>query len=163
MVAVPAVLLVQPGAAARSARPYGSRVPAGAAGPDRLGGRGGGRAPHCCTTGGSSAAPLAVVGWSRWRWSALLVCAPRLLPAGFLRAARGLPTVIGLRGLASAAFVGAEVVIPLLLSRERGFEPTAAGLVLTVGARLLVGRLLAAGADAATAVPGDPAAGGTDC
>ncbi|MEH0822115.1 MULTISPECIES: hypothetical protein [unclassified Micromonospora] len=64
-----------------------------------------------------------------------LACgAPRLLPAGFLRAARGLPTVIGLRGLASAAFTGAEVVIPLMLSRERGFTPTAAGLVLTVGA-----------------------------
>jgi MFS family permease len=42
--------------------------------------------------------------------------------------------VIGLRGLASAAFAGAEVVIPLMLSRERGFSPTAAGLVLTVGA-----------------------------
>ncbi|WP_238455069.1 hypothetical protein [Micromonospora sp. ATA51] len=64
----------------------------------------------------------------------LLGCAPRLLPAGFLRARRGLPTVIGLRGLASAAFAGAEVVIPLMLSRERGFAPTAAGLVLTVGA-----------------------------
>lgn len=42
--------------------------------------------------------------------------------------------MIGLRGLASAAFVGAEVVIPLMLSRERGLSPTAAGLVLTVGA-----------------------------
>jgi MFS family permease len=64
----------------------------------------------------------------------LLVCVPRLLPAGFLRAARGLPTVIGLRGLGSAAFAGAEVVIPLMFSRERGFSPTAAGLVLTAGA-----------------------------
>jgi hypothetical protein len=64
----------------------------------------------------------------------LLVCAPRLLPGGFLRAGRGLPTVVGLRGLASGAFVGAEVVIPLMLSRERGFSPTAAGLVLTTGA-----------------------------
>ncbi|MCW3843546.1 MFS transporter, partial [Micromonospora yasonensis] len=64
----------------------------------------------------------------------LLICVPHLLPPGFLRAARGLPTVIGLRGLGSAAFAGAEVVIPLMLSRERGFSPTAAGLVLTVGA-----------------------------
>ncbi|GGM01479.1 hypothetical protein [Micromonospora yangpuensis] len=60
--------------------------------------------------------------------------APRLLPTGFLRAARGLPTVVGLRGLAGAAFASAEVVIPLMLSRERGFSPTAAGLVLTTGA-----------------------------
>ncbi|GAB3854123.1 hypothetical protein GCM10029963_46600 [Micromonospora andamanensis] len=57
----------------------------------------------------------------------LLICVPRLLPAGFLRAARGLPTVVGLRGLASAAFVGAEVVIPLMLSRERGSRPRLRG------------------------------------
>ncbi|NUO75015.1 MAG: MFS transporter [Lysobacter sp.] len=64
----------------------------------------------------------------------LVLCALRLLPAGTLRAARGLPTVIALRGIASAAFFGTEVFLPLLLSHERDWSPTAAGLALTLGA-----------------------------
>jgi MFS family permease len=130
-VAVPAVLLVQPGLRALGAA-VPARPPAGALA--RIG--------WACGAG-VSAALLHYGGQQRGALAAgligaalvgLLVCVPRLLPAGFLRAARGLPTVIGLRGLASAAFAGAEVVIPLMLSRERGFSPTAAGLVLTVGA-----------------------------
>ncbi|WP_262284972.1 MFS transporter [Micromonospora sp. MA102] len=130
-VAVPAVLLVQPGLRALGAA-VPARPPAGALA--RIG--------WACGAG-ASAALLHYGGQQRGALAAgligaalvgLLVCVPRLLPAGFLRAARGLPTVIGLRGLASAAFAGAEVVIPLMLSRERGFSPTAAGLVLTVGA-----------------------------
>ncbi|MEV4627545.1 MFS transporter [Micromonospora sp. NPDC049523] len=62
------------------------------------------------------------------------VCVPRLLPAGVLRAARGLPTVIALRGLAAAAFLGAEVFIPLLLTRERELAPALAGAALAAGA-----------------------------
>lgn len=58
----------------------------------------------------------------------------RLLPPGTLRAARGLPSVIALRGLVCAAFFGAEAFLPLLLSRERGLSPTLAGLALTAGA-----------------------------
>jgi len=65
---------------------------------------------------------------------ALLVCAWHLLPAGTLRAARGLPTVVIMRGIASGAFFGTEVFIPLLLSRERGLSPTMAGAALTLGA-----------------------------
>jgi len=65
---------------------------------------------------------------------ALLVCAWHLLPRGTLRAARGLPTVVMMRGIASAAFFGTEVFIPLLLSRERGLSPTMAGAALTLGA-----------------------------
>ncbi|KAB1915820.1 MFS transporter [Micromonospora sp. AMSO31t] len=130
-VAVPAVLLVQPGLRALGAA-VPTRPPAGALA----------RIAWACGAG-ASAALLHYGGQQRGALAAgligaalvgLLVCVPRLLPAGFLRAARGLPTVIGLRGLASAAFAGAEVVIPLMLSRERGFTPTAAGLVLTVGA-----------------------------
>lgn len=64
----------------------------------------------------------------------LIVSVPRLLPRGTYRAARGLPTVILLRGLISAAFAGAEIFLPLLLFRERGLSPTEAGIVLTVGA-----------------------------
>ncbi|MEV4480093.1 MFS transporter [Micromonospora coxensis] len=130
-VAVPAALLVQPGL--RSLRAPGvAGLPEGALA--RIGWAAGAGVSaallhHGGQQRGASAVPLVVVALV-----SLAVCAPRLLPAGFLRAARGLPTVIGLRGLASAAFVGAEVVIPLMLSRERGFTPTAAGLVLTVGA-----------------------------
>lgn len=65
---------------------------------------------------------------------ALLVCAWHLLPRGTLRAARGLPTVVMMRGIASGAFFGTEVFIPLLLSRERGLSPTMAGAALTLGA-----------------------------
>lgn len=64
----------------------------------------------------------------------LLVSMLKLLPTGTLRAARGLPTVIALRGIASAAFFGTEVFLPLLLTRERGLSPTWAGMALTIGA-----------------------------
>ena len=54
-----------------------------------------------------------------------------LLPRGTLTARRGLPTVILLRGLASASFLGAEVYLPYLLVRQYDFSPTFAGLALT--------------------------------
>ncbi|NKZ03207.1 MFS transporter [Actinomadura latina] len=59
---------------------------------------------------------------------------PRLVPAGTLRLRRGLPSVILVRGLLSGAFFGAEVFIPLALTRLHGFSATQAGIVLTVGA-----------------------------
>jgi Arabinose efflux permease len=61
----------------------------------------------------------------------LAVALPPLLPAGTLRAARGLPTVVALRGLAAGAFFAAEVLVPLLLARERGLPLWQAGLALT--------------------------------
>ena len=64
--------------------------------------------------------------------ASLVLAVPRLLPAGTLVARRGLPTVVVLRGLVSAAFAGAEAFVPLLLVRERGLSPAAAGVVLTV-------------------------------
>jgi MFS family permease len=54
-----------------------------------------------------------------------------LLPRGALVSHRGLPTVILLRGLASASFLGAEVYLPYLLVRQYDFSPTFAGLALT--------------------------------
>jgi MFS family permease len=77
---------------------------------------------------------------------ALLAVRP-LIPAGSLRAARGLPTVILLRGLVSAAFFGAEVYIPYLLNERYGFSASLSGLALTgaalswAGASWLQGRL----------------------
>ncbi|MEH0937314.1 MFS transporter [Micromonospora psammae] len=131
VVAVPAALLVQSGLRTLDVR-AADRTPAGAVA--RIGwaaaaGVSAALLHHGGQQRGALAVPLVVLALV-----GLACSAPRLLPPGFLRAARGLPTVVGLRGLASAAFVGAEVVIPLMLSRERGFSPTAAGLVLSVGA-----------------------------
>ncbi|MEU1806023.1 MFS transporter [Streptomyces sp. NPDC019937] len=65
---------------------------------------------------------------------ALLVpCVLRLLPAGTFRAARGLPSVVLLRGVAAGAFLGAESFVPLMLVTQRGLSPTAAGLTLAGG------------------------------
>lgn len=59
---------------------------------------------------------------------------PRLLPAGTLRAARGLPSVITLRGIVAGAAIGGEAFLPLMLNEERGLSLTMAGLTLTGGA-----------------------------
>lgn len=67
---------------------------------------------------------IALLGWA----------ASRLLPVGALRAARGLPAVVSLRGIAAGGFFLSEAYIPLLLSQERDLSPTWAGLVLTLGA-----------------------------
>jgi hypothetical protein len=58
----------------------------------------------------------------------------RLLPPGTLHVRRGLPSVIALRGIVSAAFFGTELFIPLLLAREYSLSPVWAGAVLTIGA-----------------------------
>ncbi|MGH2467756.1 MAG: MFS transporter [Candidatus Limnocylindrales bacterium] len=55
----------------------------------------------------------------------------RLVPAGTLSAARGLPTVILLRGVATFGFFGAEAFLPLTLVSVRGASATEAGLALT--------------------------------
>ncbi|MFY1618535.1 MFS transporter [Micromonospora sp. WMMD736] len=130
-VAVPAVLLIQPGLRSLDAA-VPTRPPRGAVA--RIGWACGAGASAALLHIGGQQRGVAALAMIALALAGLVICAPRLLPPGFLRAGRGLPTVVGLRGLASAAFVGAEVVIPLLLSRERGLSPTAAGLVLTVGA-----------------------------
>src|SRR6478672_1516086 len=55
-----------------------------------------------------------------------------LTPRGTLRAARGLPTDIALRALAFAAFSGAEVYLPRLLTERDGLSPSLAGVALTI-------------------------------
>jgi predicted MFS family arabinose efflux permease len=63
--------------------------------------------------------------------AALLVpSAVRLLPLGTFRAARGLPSVILLRGVAAGTFIGSESFIPLMLVTQRHLSPTLAGLSL---------------------------------
>ncbi|MFE5338763.1 MFS transporter [Isoptericola sp. NPDC056578] len=49
-----------------------------------------------------------------------------------VRGARGLGTVVLVRALVAAAFVGAQVLLPLALVRERGLAPAFAGAVLTL-------------------------------
>ena len=70
-----------------------------------------------------------------------------LVPRGTLRARRGLPSVILMRGFASASFFGAEVYVPYLLTDHYAFTPAFAGLALTgsalawAGASAVQGRL----------------------
>jgi MFS family permease len=66
--------------------------------------------------------------------AALLVpAALRLLPRGTFRAARGLPTVVLMRGVTAGTFIAAESFIPLMLVTQRGLSPTMAGLSLAGG------------------------------
>jgi MFS family permease len=65
---------------------------------------------------------------------AVVLASWRLLPTGTLRLARGLPTVIALRGLNSAAFFLCEAFVPLWLHQQCGWSITAACKALTGGA-----------------------------
>ncbi|WP_371792028.1 MFS transporter [Streptomyces sp. NBC_01471] len=56
-----------------------------------------------------------------------------LLPRGTCRAARGLPSVVLLRGVAAGSFIAAESFVPLMLVTQRGLSPTLAGLSLAAG------------------------------
>lgn len=55
----------------------------------------------------------------------------RLTPAGTLRAARGLPAAVLLRGLLTFTFFCADAYVPLALQEWRGLGPAVAGLALT--------------------------------
>jgi MFS family permease len=56
-----------------------------------------------------------------------------LLPRGTCRAARGLPSVVLLRGVAAGSFIAAESFVPLMLVTQRGLSPTMAGMSLAAG------------------------------
>lgn len=77
---------------------------------------------------------------------AMLAVRP-LVPHGTLGAHRGLPSVILMRGVASAAFFGTEVYVPYLLTERYSFSPAFAGLALTgsaiawAGASAVQGRM----------------------
>lgn len=57
----------------------------------------------------------------------------RLVPAGTLRAQRGLPSVVLMRGIIAGAFFAGESYLPYLLMAQFDFSPTWAGLALTLG------------------------------
>jgi MFS family permease len=66
----------------------------------------------------------------------IVLAARPLLPRRTLRAARGLPSVILMRGLIAGALFGAEIYLPYLLIADYDFSPTWAGLGLTAAALL---------------------------
>lgn len=63
----------------------------------------------------------------------LAISLPRLLPAGTLRFARGIPSVAAMRGLLAGAFMGMNAFVPLMLNQNHGLSVTLAGAALTVG------------------------------
>ncbi|GAA3864531.1 MFS transporter [Streptomyces sedi] len=85
-------------------------------------------------------AGLLQYGGQELRWVSLLpvavglaLLAPsaaRLLPAGTFRLRRGLPSVIALRGVMSAAYLSTQTFLPLLLVTQRDLSYTQAGLSL---------------------------------
>ena len=81
------------------------------------------------TTRGTTGVVLVVVGVLL-----LLPALRHLLPAGALRFARGLPTVVMMRGVLAGAFFAGEAFVPLALQTVRGVSTAQAGAVLTVGA-----------------------------
>ncbi|SDH84740.1 Predicted arabinose efflux permease, MFS family [Arthrobacter subterraneus] len=66
--------------------------------------------------------------------AAAAVAFPRLLPAGTVRLAPGLPSVIATRGLLTVTFFGAEAFVPLMLVSARGLSASTAGLALSAAA-----------------------------
>lgn len=58
----------------------------------------------------------------------------RLVPAGTVRMGRGLPAVVGARGLLAGAFFAVDALLPLSLTAVHGYGPTAAGIPLMAGA-----------------------------
>ncbi|ONK13961.1 MFS transporter [Streptomyces sp. MP131-18] len=94
----------------------------------------------------SVGAGLLQFGGQELRWLSLVpvalglaLLAPsavRLLPRGTFRAARGLPSVIALRGLISAAYLSSQSFVPLMLVTQRGLSYTEAGLALAASGGL---------------------------
>lgn len=69
----------------------------------------------------------------------LVVFAPRLLPHGTWRSARGLPTAVLLRGLTSGTYFTVEALVPLMLITERRVTAVTVGVAFTASAVLWAG------------------------
>ncbi|RLV65078.1 MFS permease [Streptomyces sp. CBMAI 2042] len=69
----------------------------------------------------------------------LVVFAPRLLPHGTWRSARGLPTTVLLRGLTSGTYFTVEALVPLMLITERRVAAVTVGVAFTASAVLWAG------------------------
>ena len=128
-------------ARSRGRRRGARRAAAAAAGARARGGHRG-----CSSPRWSSSRPLLLVAaappGSRSRCPALRA----LLPAGTLRAARGLPSGIVVRGLLAVAFLGCDAFMPLALTELRGFSVVAGRAGDQRGVAELEPRLVPAGA-----------------
>lgn len=80
--------------------------------------------PGWAGIGGASLVVVAV--------AALLPLLGTLVPAGTVRLAPGIPTIVALRGLVDAAFGTVGAFIPLMLTTVHGLGPAAAGASLTI-------------------------------
>jgi MFS family permease len=69
----------------------------------------------------------------------LVVLAPRLLPRGTWRGARGLPVTVLLRGLTSGTYFAVEALVPLMLITERRVAAVVVGAAFTASAVLWAG------------------------
>ena len=90
---------------------------------------------------GAALAQYAVSGWDLRHLlcaggglALLAAFAPRLLPPGTWRAARGLPTSVLLRGLGSGVYFTLEAFVPLLLVTVRHVPAAETGLAFTAAA-----------------------------
>jgi MFS family permease len=87
---------------------------------------------------GAATAQYGVSGWDPLHiacaaagFAVLAVFAPRLLPRGTFRAARGLPSTVLLRGFSSGAYFALEAFVPLLLDTARRVPGVVTGLAFT--------------------------------
>ena len=55
-----------------------------------------------------------------------------LMPTGFLRLSRGVPSVVAIRGIMAGAYFAAEAYLPLALQTQRGLSVGVSGLVLAI-------------------------------
>ena len=83
------------------------------------------------TTGLASSDPLLVFGLGGIGLAITAWAFHRLVPPGTLRAARGYPTAVLLRGIVTFAFFTIDVYVALLLVEVRGWSAAAAGIALT--------------------------------
>jgi MFS family permease len=79
----------------------------------------------------TSGQPALLVGLGAIGAAMALLALRRLTPPGTLRAARGLPTAVLVRGIITFAFFGVDAYIALLLVDWRGLSATQAGISLT--------------------------------
>ena len=83
------------------------------------------------TTGLQAASPLLVLGLGVPGLALAVLAFVRLAPPGTLRAARGYPTAVLLRGFLTFAFFAVDAYVALLLVEVRGWSAAEAGIALT--------------------------------
>jgi hypothetical protein len=83
------------------------------------------------TTGLQAPSPALIVGLGVPGLALAVWAFVRLAPPGTLRAARGYPTAVLLRGVLTFAFFAVDAYVALLLVEVRGWSAAAAGVALT--------------------------------